>query len=111
MQQFPITATPEHDRAPYGERDPGGAVQRAARITAIMGVVHGVLLLSAYALVSTYGPGPDAGSAKYTEFYSSERHQQWVLVAGIYLIPFAGIAFLWFSGTASLAARATVAAR
>lgn len=77
--------------------DSAKSIQRAARITAFVGVVHGILLVSAYVLVSRYGPGPDATSPKYAEFYASERRQQLVLYAGIYLIPFAGIAFLWFS--------------
>jgi hypothetical protein len=56
-----------------------------------------VLLLSAFALVNRHGPGSDFSSNQFQEFYDSESRQRWVLVAGIYLIPFAGIAFIWFT--------------
>lgn len=62
-----------------------------------MGIVHGVLLVLAFVLVRKYGPGTEVGSTQYTDFYNDEHRQRMVLIAGIYLIPFAGIAFLWFS--------------
>ncbi len=85
------------DELPPERGDTFEPLRRAARITAIMGIVHGILLVSAFVLVSKYGPGTDVGSSKYTEFYSSEHRQRMVFISGIYLIPFAGIAFLWFS--------------
>lgn len=93
---MPDTDQRETDRSPDSNSDTVQRLQGAARITAIMGIVHGVLLVLAFALVSRYGPGTDAGSAKFTDFYNDEHRQRMVLIAGIYLIPFAGIAFLWF---------------
>jgi hypothetical protein len=85
--------------APARLPDGNGArrIQRAAKISAFVGIVHGILLITAFVLVSRYGPGPDPGNQQYTEFFASERNQRLVFIAGIYLIPFAGIAFFWFS--------------
>jgi hypothetical protein len=71
--------------------------RRAAFVTASVGLVHAVLLLAAFTLVNRYGPGDDFASERFREFYASEARQRWVLIAGIYLIPFAGIAFIWFT--------------
>lgn len=91
------TAKANDDRSPDEGGDSAATLRRAAKITAIMGIVHGILLILAFVLVSQYGPGTDVGSTQYTDFYSSDHRQRMVLIAGIYLIPFAGIAFLWFS--------------
>ena len=40
-------------------------------------------------------PGPDASTSEITEFYSSAERRR-VLLVGLYLMPFAGIAFIWF---------------
>lgn len=71
--------------------------RRAAIITSVVGLAHAILLLTAYFLVRRYGPGSDPSSEQFSAFYASDQRQQYVMVAGIYLIPFAGIAFIWFS--------------
>ena len=40
-------------------------------------------------------PGPDASTSEITEFYGSAQRRR-VLLVGLYLMPFAGIAFIWF---------------
>lgn len=71
-----------------------GATRRAAILTARLGIVQALLLLTAYWLLAQ-APGPRATDAEIVDFYSSDR--RWMVVAaGLYLMPFAGIAFLWF---------------
>ncbi len=75
------------------ERSPA-AVRRAAILTARLGVVQAMLLLVAYWFLAQ-APGPKASDSEVIDFYASDR--RWMVVAaGIYLMPFAGIAFLWF---------------
>ena len=40
-------------------------------------------------------PGADASTSEITEFYGSAERRR-VLLVGLYLMPFAGIAFIWF---------------
>ena len=63
-------------------------------LTAAVGAVHAVLFLLSSWLLSDR-PGPTASTAEITEFYSSEDSRR-VLLVGLYLMPFAGIAFIWF---------------
>ena len=76
------------------EVEGSAARRRAATLTARLGVVHSLLTLAAYALLAQ-APGLSASDEEILEFYNSD--QRWVvIVAGLYLMPFAGIAFLWF---------------
>ncbi|TDD64939.1 hypothetical protein E1262_26650 [Jiangella aurantiaca] len=70
------------------------SLRRAALLTAGLGAAHAVLLLLSYALLSGV-PEPDSSDAEIVAFYSSSDRRLLVLV-GLYLMPFAGIAFLWF---------------
>lgn len=72
----------------------GGSLRRAATLTALAGIVHAVLFLISIALLSTV-PGPHSTDEEVIAFYSSPETRR-VLVVGLYLMPFAGIAFLWF---------------
>jgi hypothetical protein len=73
----------------------GRPLRKTALLTAGLGVVQAILLLVSLWLLS-FVPGPKASDAEFVEFYSSDRSQLVVLV-GIYLMPFAAIAFLWFA--------------
>lgn len=69
-------------------------VRRAATRTALLGIAFAILVLASY-LILTRAPGIEASNEEYMEFYSSSD-RRWAIVAGLYLMPFAGIAFLWF---------------
>ena len=51
-------------------------------------------MVASFALLNR-APGPTASDQEYLTFYSS-RDRRLLIVAGLYLMPFAGIAFLWF---------------
>ena len=70
-------------------------VRRAAILTARLGVIQAVLLLVSFGLLTRI-PGPKSPEAEFVEFYQSDKRQLVVLV-GLYLMPFAAIAFLWFA--------------
>ena len=72
-------------------------VRHYAMMTAAMGIVHSVLLLLAYGLIATRAPGMDASDAEFLAFYEDPDERRIVLLAGLYLIPFSGIAFIWFT--------------
>ena len=60
-----------------------------------LGCAHALLFLLAYGLV-TSAPGIHASDDELLTFYRSGNQRRLVL-AGLYVMPFAGIAFLWFS--------------
>lgn len=73
---------------------PGRSRRQAAHLTAGMGIVHAVLfLLSFWILRST--PGPGAADPELIAFYDGADRRR-VLAVGLYLMPFAAIAFVWF---------------
>jgi hypothetical protein len=86
------TADSEIISVDHGEK--GRSLRQAATRTAVMGIVHSVLFLAAMALMSTV-PGPTSSNAEIVDFYTSENRRRVVLV-GLYLMPFAGVAFMWF---------------
>src|SRR5262245_8460826 len=67
----------------------------AALLVAVAGTAHALLFLLAYWLVSST-PGPQASDAELMAFYGSGDRSRLIIV-GLYVMPFAGIAFLWFS--------------
>jgi hypothetical protein len=74
----------------------GGRSRRTAAFVAVgVGVAHAVLFLLAYWLL-TSTPGAHGSDEEIVAFYASGNGHQMVLV-GLYVMPFAGIAFLWFS--------------
>jgi hypothetical protein len=87
----PFAAAPTENAS----TDSGPSLRRAARLTALAGVVHAVLFLLSFWLV-TRTPGANASDAELVAFYSGAADRRPILV-GLYLMPFAGIAFLWFS--------------
>jgi hypothetical protein len=62
----------------------GRSLRTAATITAVVGALHAILFLLAWWLLSD-APGADAPDAEIVEYYGS-----------LYLMPFAGMAFVWF---------------
>jgi hypothetical protein len=72
----------------------GRSLRRAAYITIGVGVTFSVLyVLSYYMLQRT--PGPTATDEEIINFYSTGGQRRLILI-GLYVMPFAGIAFLWF---------------
>lgn len=77
-------APPEHPRS----------LRKAAYLTAGMGMAHALLFLLAFWLISDV-PGPNASSQEILDYYTSDQNRRPILV-GLYVMPFAGIAFIWF---------------
>jgi hypothetical protein len=72
----------------------GRSVRRVATLTACVGGIHALLFLLSYWLVSDV-PGANASNAEITEFYKSGERWR-IILAGLYVGPFAGMAFIWF---------------
>jgi hypothetical protein len=70
-------------------------LRRAAMLTAGLGAVHALLFLLALVLLVDV-PGPRASDAEIVAFYSSDARRR-LLVVGLYVLPFAAIAFMWFA--------------
>src|SRR5262245_58409311 len=70
------------------------SLRRAAMLTAGVGLAPAALFLLAYLLMSTT-PGGRAPDDEILRFYASEGQRRLILV-GLYVMPFAGIAFVWF---------------
>ena len=79
---------PASDPLPGARRDPAG-------LLVTVGALHALLFLASYALISS-APGLAASDEELVTFYGSPGRRRLVLV-GLYVMPFAGIAFLWFS--------------
>ncbi len=73
------------------------SLRKAAMLTATVGMLHSVLLIVAFTLIRRYGPGVEPTDQEVLDFVQDETRRRIVLAAGIYLIPFAGIAFIWFT--------------
>jgi hypothetical protein len=84
------TPTPDRPR-PSGR---GLAALRTPRAAGVAGVIFAVLF--ATALVITGIPAQGSGKS-FATWYTGEGSTA-LVIAGLYLIPFAGIAFLWFIG-------------
>jgi hypothetical protein len=72
----------------------GRSLRRAAYLTAGVGIAHALLFILAFWIGSRV-PGATASDAEISEFYANEGQRRLTLVA-LYLMPFAGIAFIWF---------------
>ena len=62
-------------------------------MAAVSGILFAVLLVVALVLVET-GPKLDDPDSRYTSFYTNGSGGTLVTL-GVYVVPFAGIAFLW----------------
>lgn len=69
-------------------------LKSAALATTVAGAAYAVLFLLSYWLMLDI-PGGDASSDELTDYYASTDGETTNIVA-LYLLPFAGIAFLWF---------------
>jgi hypothetical protein len=83
--------------AGIGSEEGARNVRKAAIITASTGIAHSILIVLAFFLIRNYAPGVDATDAEILEFIENSTDRRIVIGAGIYLIPFAGIAFIWFT--------------
>ena len=78
-----------------GPHDPL-VVRKAALTTAAIGIVHSLLLIAGALVLKTQTPGINASDDDLVAFFEDPNKRRLVVLAGIYLIPFAGIAFIWF---------------
>lgn len=85
---------PITDEIATGDKVHDHSLRQAAYLTIAVGVAFAILYILSYALLTTT-PGPAATDAEIIEFYSSGRQRRLILV-GLYVMPFSGIAFLWF---------------
>jgi len=76
--------------------------ERYARLSSITGITFAVLLVAALVLVHS-APNLKASEADFTAFYASSNTA--LVTVGLYLVPFAGIAFLWHMNTVRLLIR------
>jgi hypothetical protein len=98
---FPATGEPSvidlsaRDAIPLSDpAEHGRSLRQAAYLTIGMGIAHALLFLLAIWLLASV-PGPRAADADITTFYASPNRRRLIL-AGLYVMPFAGIAFMWF---------------
>jgi hypothetical protein len=87
------------DGAPAGdepavEHEHARSLRKAAFLTAGVGIAHAVLFLLAIWLLSD-APGAEATNEEILDYYSSDEQRRPLLVA-LYVMPFAGIALIWF---------------
>jgi hypothetical protein len=71
-------------------------VRKAAMLTAALGIVHALLVMVALLLIKTRAPGVKATDVELLAFYGDPDQRRIFVTAGLYLIPFAAIAFIWF---------------
>jgi len=74
--------------------DRGRSLRHAATILGIVGVVFSVLFIVSVVVLQQI-PGPTATDAEIQAFYGSGGASL-PLFVGLYVMPFAGIAFIWF---------------
>lgn len=70
-------------------------MRASARLAAVMGVVFSGLFVAALVLIDR-APHLGASDAVYSAFYASNGDSL-IVAVGLYLVPLAGIAFLWFA--------------
>jgi hypothetical protein len=85
----PVGSTPREEHAEHRR-----SLRRAAYLTIAVGASHAVLFLLSFWLLSTT-PTATTPDAQLIAFYRSDAHRR-VILARLYLMPFAGIAFIWF---------------
>jgi hypothetical protein len=72
----------------------GRSLRRSATLTAAVGAVHAILFVVAFVLLAGV-PGPEASDEEILAYYSSPSASVPSMV-GLYIMPFAAIAFMWF---------------
>ncbi len=66
----------------------------AARLTSVLGIAFAVLFLGGLAMLAGT-PGPRSTNQELVTFYASGAQRRLVL-SGLYVLPLAAVAFLWF---------------
>ncbi len=79
---------------PNEEAEQGRSLRRAAYLTIGLGVAFSLLYFLSYFLLQQT-PGPEATDAEIIAFYGAGGQRRLILI-GLYVMPFAGIAYLWF---------------
>ena len=82
------------DDTPAEVAERGRSLRQAATLTAIMGLAFSLLFSVAFYLTMTV-PGPKASDEELLAYYQAGGGSVLVTI-GVYIMPFAGIAFLWF---------------
>jgi hypothetical protein len=70
------------------------ARRHATRLTSLLGIAFALLFLAALALL-TRTPSARSTDQELMTFYASGE-QRWILLSGLYVLPVAAVAFLWF---------------
>jgi hypothetical protein len=96
MADLPETGVRPHEEPPVARP----AAAQYARLTSVSGVVFAVLLVAGLVLVHR-SPAMGVSDSAYAAFYRDGGKTVLVSV-GLYLVPFAGIAFLWHMTTVRL---------
>jgi hypothetical protein len=80
----------------HSETAPDANVVRrhATRLTSLLGIAFAVLFLAGLALLART-PGAHSTDQELATFYAS-GDQRWILLSGLYVLPVAAVAFLWF---------------
>jgi hypothetical protein len=90
-----VEGAPAHAEAPpETQEERGRSLRKAATITSSVGAAHALLFLLAFWLLSDV-PGAEASNEEIAEYYSDASSRRIALV-GLYVMPFAAIAFVWF---------------
>jgi len=87
-------STPDAEETPTSPEERGRSLRRAASLTSIVGIAFAVLFTIAFVLMSLVPDGA-ASDQQIVDYYNSGASSVPVVV-GLYVLPFAGIAFLWF---------------
>ena len=87
-------STPDAEETPSTPEARGRSLRRAASLTAIVGIAFAVLFVAAIVLMAQIPTGK-ASDQEIIDYYSAGDATAPVMV-GLYLLPFSGIAFLWF---------------
>ena len=68
--------------------------RHVTRLTSVLGIAFAVLFLAGLGLLARI-PGVHASDAELATFYASGE-RRWILISGLYVLPLAAVAFLWF---------------
>jgi hypothetical protein len=77
-----------------GEEERGRSLRKAAILTSLLAIAHAALFLLGIFLIRDI-PGGSATDQEIHDYYSKAESRR-VVLAGLYVMPFAGVAFIWF---------------
>src|SRR5215210_1352282 len=83
-------------RHSHGDTAPNDHLARrhAARLTSVLGIAFAILFLVGLAMLNRT-PGPRSTDQELVAFYASGA-QRAIVLSGLYVLPLAAVAFLWF---------------